>query len=60
MSALLNKVAISTGASFGMGYATATLWVREGARVGSHTVGLRCLTTHTLFSGSLAMEFLNV
>ena len=60
MHALFNKVAISTGASSGMGYATATLFAREGDRVDSHTVGLRCLTTHTLFSGSLAMEFLNV
>ena len=54
MSALSNKVAINTGASSGMGYATATLCTREGARVGSHTVGL------PMFSGLLAMEFLNV
>ena len=54
MHALFNKVAISTGASSGMGYATATLCTREGARVGSHTVGL------LMFSDLIAMEFLNV
>jgi NAD(P)-dependent dehydrogenase (short-subunit alcohol dehydrogenase family) len=33
MSALFNKVAIVTGASSGIGYATAKLFAREGARV---------------------------
>ena len=60
MSALSNKVAINTGENSGMDYATATLCAREGARVGSHTVRLLGLAALTLFSGSLAMEFLNV
>ena len=58
MSALSNKVAISTGASSGMGYATATLFAREGARE-SHGGPVE-FGAHTLFSGSLVMEFLNV
>ena len=33
MSALVNKVAIVTGASSGIGFATAKLFAREGARV---------------------------
>lgn len=35
MNALANKVAIVTGASTGIGYATARLFAKEGAATGS-------------------------